>query len=120
MSDVNSWMDLYVRAWSSNEPDDIRALFTEDAIYNTRPHDTNAWRGHDAIVREWSGDSSDKPEDWTFEWTLLGRDGDTAFVQGVTTYLNGDPTYDNLWVLRFAKDGRVSEFTEWYMARKSG
>jgi hypothetical protein len=118
MSDVNSWMDQYVRAWTSNEPDDIRALFTEDAVYNTRPHDQQAWRGREAIVKEWSGDSSDKPEDWKFEWTLLGRDGDTAFVQGLTTYLNGQPTYDNLWVIRFAEDGRAREFTEWYMARQ--
>ncbi|MGP0222026.1 nuclear transport factor 2 family protein [Paenarthrobacter sp. NCHU4564] len=118
MSDVNSWMDQYVRAWNSNQPGDIKALFTEDAVYNTRPHDQEAWHGHEAIVKEWSGDSSDASGDWTFEWTLLGRDGDTAFVQGLTTYLNGQPTYDNLWVIRFAEDGRAREFTEWYMARK--
>ncbi|MEV7607093.1 nuclear transport factor 2 family protein [Paenarthrobacter sp. NPDC089322] len=118
MTDVNAWMDQYLRAWTSNEPDEIRALFTEDAVYNTRPNSDSPWRGHDEIVREWSGDSADQPEDWTFEWTLLGRDGDTAFIQGLTTYLNGEPTYDNLWVIRFAEDGRARDFTEWFMARK--
>ena len=73
---------------------------------------------YEEIVKAWA-DAGDKPEDWTFEWNLLGQDGDTAFVQGLTTYLNGDPTYDNLWVIRFAGDGRAREFTEWYMARKN-
>ncbi|NWL10994.1 hypothetical protein DM793_06745 [Paenarthrobacter nitroguajacolicus] len=116
-NDVNSWMDQYVRAWTSNDPDDIRALFTEDAVYSDRPNTEKQWNGHDEIVKAWA-DAGDKPEDWTFEWTLLGQDGDTVFVQGLTTYLNGEPTYDNLWVIRFAEDGRAREFTEWYMARK--
>jgi ketosteroid isomerase-like protein len=116
-NDVNSWMDKYERAWTSNEPDDIRALFTEDAVYNDRPNTGKPWNGHQEIVDGWN-DAGDQPHDWTFEWTLQGQDGDTAFVPGVTTYLNGDPTYDNLWVIRFAEDGRAREFTEWYMARK--
>ena len=115
---MNSWMDKYLRAWTTNEPDDIRALFTEDAVYNDRPNTEKRWNGHEEIVQAWA-DAGDKPEDWTFEWNLLGQDGDTAFVQGLTTYLNGHPTYDNLWVIRFAEDGRAREFTEWYMARKN-
>ena len=116
-NDVNSWMDRYERAWTSNEPDDIQALFTEDAAYYDKPNTAKPWNGHEEIVKAWS-EAGDKPEDWTFEWTLLGQDGDVAFVQGVTTYLNGQPTYDNLWVIRFAEDGRAREFTELYMARK--
>lgn len=116
--DVNSWMDKYQHAWTSNEPGDIKALFTEDAVYKDRPHTGKPWNGHQEIVEHWTGDSVDQPGDWTFEWTLMGMDGDTAFVQGLTTYLNGQPTYDNLWVIRFAEDGRAREFTEWYMARK--
>lgn len=46
MSDVNSWMDQYERAWTSNDPEDIRALFTEDAVYNDRPHTAKPWNGH--------------------------------------------------------------------------
>ncbi len=117
-NDVNSWMDKYERVWTSNEPDDVRALFTEDAVYYDKPNTDKPWNGHEEIVKAWA-DAGDKPEDWTFEWNLLGQDGDTAFVQGLTTYLNGDPTYDNLWVIRFAEDGRAREFTEWYMARKN-
>ncbi|MGW9413846.1 nuclear transport factor 2 family protein [Arthrobacter cupressi] len=117
MNDVNAWMDKYIAAWTSNDPDDIRALFTEDAVYATRPDSDSPWRGHNEIVDGWT-DAGDMPHAWAFEWTLLGQDGNLAFVQGLTTYFNGQPTYDNLWVIRFAPDGRASEFTEWYMARK--
>lgn len=106
----------YIAAWESNNPQDIRALFTKDAVYATRPNDPSPWRGQDEIVEKWIA-SADEPEDWTFEWSLVGIDGDTAFVRGVTTYLNGQPTYDNLWIVRFAPDGRASAFTEWFIAR---
>lgn len=34
---VSGWIDGYVRAWQSNAPADIRALFTEDALYYPEP-----------------------------------------------------------------------------------
>ena len=49
---------------------------------------------------------------------MLGSDAGRAFVQGVTVYAGGSRTYDNLWVIDLAEDGRASAFTEWFMARK--
>jgi len=113
-NEVRGWLDSYLRAWASNEPDDIRALFTEDAVYNGRPHDPEAWRGREAIVAGWL-EHRDEPGNWSFEAEVLAVDGDRAFVQAVTLYTDG-PDYDNLWILSFT-DGRVSEFTEWFMSR---
>ena len=113
---ISSWMEKYQAAWTSNAPEDIRALFTSDALYETRPHDPEPWRGQDGIVQGWPA-ARDEPADWTFTWELLGCDGPTAFVQGVTTYSGGRPTYDNLWVITFDGSGRASSFTEWFMAR---
>ena len=107
----------YQAAWTSNDEEDIRALFTADARYETRPHDQDPWLGQDGIVAGWLA-ARDEPADWTFSWELLGADGDTAFVQGTTTYAGGRPTYDNLWVIRFDASGRARSFTEWFMARK--
>lgn len=115
---IRQWMEKYIAAWTTNEPDDIRALFTEDAVYATRPYDPDAWRGRDQIVEKWIA-SADEPEDWRFEWSVLGTDGDLAFVQGRTTYLNDRPSYENLWVIRLGPDGRASAFTEWFMERKT-
>lgn len=113
---VQAWMEKYQAAWKSNGADDIRALFTDDAVYETRPHDAEPWRGRDGIVEGWLA-ARDEPADWTFNWELLGCDGGTAFVQGVTTYSAGRPTYDNLWVIRFDGTGQAASFTEWFMAR---
>ncbi|BAS11552.1 hypothetical protein AHiyo4_49740 [Arthrobacter sp. Hiyo4] len=124
MSDaVRSWMEKYIAAWTSNNPEDIRALFTEEAVYATRPHDADAWRGREQIVAGWL-EARDDPGNWTFDWTLLGEngpgtDGGLVFVQGFTDYLGDNPSYDNLWVIRLEPDGRASEFTEWFMERKA-
>ena len=113
---IATWMDNYQAAWSSNDPEHIRALFTENARYETRPHDPDAWTGRDVIVDGWLA-ARDEPQDWTFSWDLLGTDGPTAFVQGVTVYAGDQPSYDNLWVVRFDGSGRAASFTEWFMAR---
>lgn len=38
------WIAAYERAWGSNEPDEIGALFTEDALYYPAPF-VEPWRG---------------------------------------------------------------------------
>jgi ketosteroid isomerase-like protein len=110
-------MTGYIRAWDSNDPDDIRALFTPDAAYLTAPF-AEPRTGIEAIVGGWL-DDRDEPGDYEFRWSLAGLDGDLAFVEGVTTYHakgdNAERSYSNLWVIRFAGDGRASSFTEWYM-----
>lgn len=109
---ITTWMNGYLRAWDSNDPADIAALFTDDAQYLTAPYETPRV-GTDAIVSAWIADG-DQPGDYSFSWNELGHDGDVAFVEGDTTYADGR-RYANLWVIRFAPDGRASSFTEWYM-----
>jgi uncharacterized protein (TIGR02246 family) len=116
--DVNSWVQRYQNAWITNDPDDVAALFTEDATYEFVPNDPEAAHGRDEIVAEWM-DSQDSPETWKFDFEFMGfvKD-DTALVRGVTEYLDGSPTYDNLWFIRLDDDGRATHFTEWYHARE--
>jgi len=112
------WIEGYKRAWASNAPHDIRALFTDDATYLTSPT-SEPRAGIDAIVDGWIEDA-DQPGDFTFDYEVLSDDGALALVQGVTEYVTPrSQTYDNLWVIRFAPDGRATEYTEWYMERKS-
>ena len=117
---AENWVDSYVRAWTSNTPEDIRAVFTEDATYKYRPDDPEPVTGLDAIVGEWL-ENRDEPGEWTFDYEVIGVDGDRIFVEGTTRYPGRDnPIYFNLWVVRLAADGRASEFTEWFMVpRKS-
>jgi hypothetical protein len=112
-SEVETWVDRYMWAWSTNDPGDIGDLFTEDARYYTAPH-REPWVGRQGIVAGWIGRKDDAGT-WKFRYEVLGIDGDTGFVRGWTEY-SDDVDYSNLWVIRLADDGRCSEFTEWWMA----
>ncbi len=105
------WMDGYRRAWESNAPEDIAALFTDDAEYRTEPF-SQPWRGRKEIVRNWLA-RADEPGTTTFGWTALVVTDELAVVQGETEYAT--VVYSNLWVIRLAADGRATGFTEWWM-----
>ena len=107
-------MTGYRDAWESNNPDDIRALFTEDAEYRTEPY-SDPWRGQDEIVEGWL-EAADEPGDTIFDWNEVVAVDDLAIVQATTAY-TGRSTYSNLWIIRFAPDGRATQFTEWWMAQ---
>lgn len=50
MSRTRTWLDGYITAWTSKNPDDVRAIFTDDAEYLFRPDDPEPARGIDAII----------------------------------------------------------------------
>jgi uncharacterized protein (TIGR02246 family) len=104
-------MDGYQRAWASNAPDEVAALFTDDAEYRTAPFRT-PWRGRDEIVAGWL-EHRDEPGQYEFRWHLVATAGALAVVQGETRY--PDETYSNLWLITFDDDGRSRSFTEWWM-----
>lgn len=113
---LSSWVGHYTRAWESNDPDDIRALFTEDAEYRPRPYQP-PWRGHREIVEGWL-QAQDEPGDAQFQWRAVVSDGTIGVLEGTTVYIKSGGTYSNLWVIRFAPDGRASSFTEWWMEQE--
>lgn len=109
---VSTWVEGYRKAWESNEPDDIRALFTEDAVYRGLPSE-DAFHGHDEIIEMWL-DNADEPGETLFEWNPVVIGDKRAVVQGRTECI-GKTSYHNLWVIDFADDGRASSFTEWWI-----
>ncbi|MGH2407870.1 MAG: nuclear transport factor 2 family protein [Candidatus Limnocylindrales bacterium] len=112
---AEAWVERYVRAWTTNDPADIGALFTTDAIYRPTPM-SPGWHGRDAIVAKWLA-RKDAPGIWTFESEVLGVDGDLAVIRGVTTYTAppGPGTFENLWLVRLDAAGRATAFTEYWM-----
>jgi uncharacterized protein (TIGR02246 family) len=113
---ANEWMQRYLHAWTTNDPDDIRSLFTPDAEYRDGPS-TPPWVGHDAIVDGWLGQKDD-PGTWDFDYELVAVDGDTAVIRGRTSYPNTTEKsrrYDNLMVIQLTPDGRASSFTDWWI-----
>jgi ketosteroid isomerase-like protein len=122
-SGVESWIKGYRRAWKSDAPDDVAALFTEDATYRPFPwpRDGVGWQGRDTIVAKWIG-RGDSKIGWRFDHRILAVEGDTAVVEGWTVYDRGegkpwDEEYANIFLIRFAPDGRAREFAEWWVER---
>ena len=119
-ADLQDWLDRYVVAWRANQREPIEELFTEDAVYRYRPYgdDEHANHGREAIIEAWLEDT-DAPDTWRAEYHPFAIEGDRAVATGWSRYLATDDeperTYHNVFLMRFAPDGRCAEFTELYM-----
>ena len=116
---VADWLDGYSHAWGTYDPDEIGALFSEDAVYYFEPFEEPT-RGRQAIVAAWL---EDRDEAGTYEGSYrpLLVAGDQAVARGSSRYFDTNGTvskeFDNLIVLRFDADGRCAEYREWYMRK---
>jgi ketosteroid isomerase-like protein len=104
------WVAEYERAWRSGDVSGVTGLFTEDVRYRTSPY-AEPKVGRAEVRAFWLDD-----EGRTFSVTAepIAVEGRDAVVRLEVRY--GDPVpqdYRDLWVLRFAPDGRVEDFEEW-------
>ncbi|MEU0512267.1 MULTISPECIES: nuclear transport factor 2 family protein [unclassified Amycolatopsis] len=110
---VRSWVDGYERAWRSPGTGALAELFTDDATYRQSPY-REPVRGLPAIAAMWEAERTGPDEDFRMTSEPVALDGDTAVVRVEVTY--GEPTrqqYRDLWIIRFAGDGRCRAFEEW-------
>ena len=115
---VQRWLDAYVAAWKSYDPQEIADLFTVDAIYHRNPKSSSA-RGRQAIVEFWLDEKHhDVPGSYEGTYEPVSIEGNLAVAYGKTEFFDAegalDTEYRNTWLLRFAPDGRCSEFHESY------
>jgi len=108
--DVMRWVAGYERAWRDGDLGAVGELFTEDAKYRPSPYEPSEV-GHAAIRAFWLDDDG---QVFTVRAEPVTVEGHVAVVRLEVRY--GDPVhqeYRDLWVLRFAEDGRVEDFEEW-------
>jgi hypothetical protein len=121
-TDLQSWLDRYILAWQASRATVIEELFTEDAIYRFHPYDEGDEMvvGRDAIVAAWLQEPDD-PAAWEAAYEAWSVDGDRAVGIGTTRYVatadKPERTYKNCFLMKFAADGRCSEFTEYYVRK---
>jgi hypothetical protein len=112
-----AWLDRYVAAWKSYDPQAIGDLFSEDATYRYHPED-EPLRGRDAIVASWLEDTDD-PGAYDARYESLAIDGENHVASGWTRYFTkaGDlrDEYWNIYLVHFDHDGRATSFTEWWI-----
>lgn len=75
------------------------------------------------MIASWlDDDARDAPGTYEAEYFPIAVDGDTVVATGSSQYRNvlGGPvtrSYDNCFVLRFDKDGRCRQFTDYFVRR---
>jgi ketosteroid isomerase-like protein len=107
---VERWVAEYERAWRDEDVDAVAALFTDGAAYRVSPYEPSAV-GHDAIRALWLDDAG---RTFAMQADVIAVDDDVAVVRVDVRYAT--PTvqeYRDVWLLRFAADGRVADYEEW-------
>src|SRR3954471_3875082 len=117
---VSAWLDRYIHAWKSYNPEAIGALFSEDARYYYGPFD-EPLIGRAAIVASWLEDQ-DNPGEYDAEYAPLTGEGNTAGANGRSQYFspgskNVGAEFDNVFLMRFDDQGQCVEFREWFVKR---
>ncbi|HEU0287541.1 MAG TPA: nuclear transport factor 2 family protein [Nocardioidaceae bacterium] len=110
---VRDWIDAYERAWRTAGVEPLPALFTDDASYRQGPYHPPVV-GLAAIGEMWEAERAGADEAFTMSYDLIAVEGDTAVVRVEVNY--GDPVpqeFLDLWIMRFAGDGRCCHFEEW-------
>jgi hypothetical protein len=113
---VENWVADYERLWRTPGTELLAELFVPDASYLPSPW-AQSVEGLDAIARFWETERVGPDEEFTMSSDLVTVDGRTAVVRVLVKYgpLGSRPWRD-LWVIRFAEDGRCCSFEEWPFA----
>jgi SnoaL-like domain len=110
---VARWIAAYEDAWRAPGTDALAGIFTLRSTYLQGPYEELVV-GLPAIARMWEGERAGPDEVFQMASDIIAVDGDTAVVRVDIGY--GDPAaeeYRDLWLVRFAADGRCASFEEW-------
>ena len=110
---VNRWLAGYEAAWRAPGTAGLASLFADAATYLQSPYQQPV-TGLSAIGRMWEAEREGPDEVFSLATDVLAVDGPTAVVRALVRY--GDPLrqeYRDLWVIRFADNGRCTWFEEW-------
>ena len=103
---VRGWVEAYERAWRTAGTEELATIFTADASYRQGPY-REPVVGLAAIARMWEAERDGPDEDFEMDSEIVAVDGDTAVARIEVRY--GDPVdqeFRDLWIMRFADDGR--------------
>jgi SnoaL-like domain len=108
---VMAWVSGYEKAWREDDVDAVDGLFTPAARYRRSPYEPPDL-GQAGIRTLWREDAGGPG--FTMSAEVVAVEAWTAVVRVLVNYLPPDAQeYTDLWVLKFAEDGRVEDFEEW-------
>jgi len=107
---IEDWIAGYERAWRTAGTEPLRKLFSEDATYWMSPYE-EPLVGLERIGEMWESEREGPDEAFSMASEIVAVDGDVAVVRVDVRY--SDREYRDLWLIRFADDGRAASFEEW-------
>ncbi len=114
---VRRWVARYEEVWRTPGTAGVSSLITDDASYLTSPW-ADPILGLVELNRFWDDERESPHERFSMTSEVVAVDGDTAVVRAEVRY--GDDgeraVWRDLWVMRFAADGRCAAFEEWPIA----
>ena len=128
LQEAQSWLNRYIAAWLTYDPDEIAALFSQDVAYRYHPYDEPIV-GREAVVASWLGEGAsddastrDAPGTYDAEYSPVAIDDDVVVATGTSRYRETPDgpvvrSYENCFVMRFDRDGRCLDFVEYYLRR---
>lgn len=84
--DVRDVIDVYIRAWTEQDPDLIVTIFTESARYHERVMEDVTIAGREAIRAYWQSKVVGSQANITCRLLSLYLDGDTAIAEWVAEF----------------------------------
>jgi ketosteroid isomerase-like protein len=119
LATFRAWLERYFAAWASNDPDEVAALFSEDAEYSWGPF-REAARGRDDIVRWWTDGGAQPGLETSFEPIAVEGDRGVAhFTASFRTREGALAELDGILVCTFDEAGRCALHREWYERRET-
>ena len=113
---VEKWVADYERVWRTPGTGLLAELFEPAASYLPSPW-AQPLEGLDAIARFWEAERVSPDEEFTMSSEVVMVDADRAVVRVMVGYgAQAQRPWRDLWLLRFAEDGRCSSFEEWPFA----
>lgn len=113
---VQKWVADYERAWRTAGTELLAELFTPQASYLPSPW-AHPIQGLEAIAAFWEKERRGPDEKFAMSSEVVAAQSGTAVVRVMVVYgEDGQRPWRDLWVLRFAQDGRCSWFEEWPFA----
>jgi SnoaL-like domain len=116
---VARWVTAYETAWRAAGTGELAGIFTADATYRQGPYDDPV-SGLPAIGRMWEAERDGPGEVFEMSSEIVAAENDTAVVRVTVRY--GRPVaqeWSDLWIIRFAADGRCAAFEEWPIAPRA-
>jgi ketosteroid isomerase-like protein len=110
---VEQWVAAYEQAWRAPGTEALAKIFTVGARYLQGPY-SEPVIGLPAIAQMWERERAGPEEMFRMSSEIVAVEDDTAVVRVEVHY--GEPIqteYRDLWIMRFAEDGRCRAFEEW-------